>query len=52
MRTGVGGAGKAPRVWVVGPLLDEFDEEIARRVLEPRRLPNERKITVHLLDNV
>jgi hypothetical protein len=31
MRTGVGGAGKAPRVWVVGPLLDEFDEEMVRR---------------------
>jgi hypothetical protein len=46
MRTGVSGAGKAPRVCVVGPLLDEFNEEIARRVLETGRLPNERKITV------
>ena len=46
MRTGVSGAGKAPRVWVVGPLLDQFDEEILCWGALDGTFTNERKIAV------
>ena len=46
MRTGVSGGGKAPRVWVVCPLLDEFDEEIVPGVLQTGRYPTNAKSRV------